>query len=132
MKYSLKEDLRLLDLIENNIKQRGSELEIKSRMRKSIYHCCENTNLSVDEIRNFSKRSWIYNTIFDRFKKIGKENIYKTTYAMCSHSIHGRWSDILMFNLKEEDGLYKINLNFKEPTIKIIMPIAFYLSDVLQ
>lgn len=131
LKYSLKEDVKLLNTIEENIKQRGFELAIETRMKKSILNVCEKANISIVDVENFKKHSWIYNSIFDRFQKMQKGIFYESTYRMCSHSIHGRWTDIYMFNLKEKNGLYEINLDFREPNLKILTPTALCLADVL-
>ena len=127
MKNSLKSDYKLYEEIEENIRNRGSEIEIEKRMKQSILNCFSSSNLTFKEVKSYKPKS-----ILDKFKINNREHFYQSMYRMCSHSIHPNWTNILFNNLEKIDNEgFVISTEYKEPDIRILAPIIMCLCDAL-
>jgi hypothetical protein len=103
IEYSLREEKRLLTRIERNIRERGSELPIETRMKDSIKRSFEESLFSVDQVNEENRDPW-GETIYKRAKKASMEDIYFSVFSLPSHAVHGNWQDLITYHLDYENG----------------------------
>lgn len=103
IEYSLREEKRLLNKINNNIALRGSEIPIETRMKRSIEQAFEKSSLSLDKVDEDNREPW-GETIYKRAKKVNMEDIYFAMFSLPSHAVHGNWQDLITYHLEYEDG----------------------------
>lgn len=117
IKYSLKTEKKLYDMINKNIESRdGTELPIEKRMKESIERSFKSSGLELKDVnKNFK-----WKNIYERTKTVDQEFYYKTYYGISSHSIHGNWQEIMFNHLNENENGFQINLSWKEPRPQLI------------
>jgi len=117
IKYSLITEKELWKTIKNNIKDRkDAKLNIEERMLSSIENSFEASDFSLDDVNRSSK----WKSIAKRAEVVAGEQFYSSFYGIASHSIHGNWQDILTNNLTEDEGKFKINLEWNRPRPQIM------------
>lgn len=100
--YSLREEKRLLNRIEENIAKKGSELPIETRMKKSIMKVFEDSGISPEQVDEKNRASW-GESIFKRAERIGLKDAYQGLISIASHAVHGNWQDLISHHLEKGD-----------------------------
>ena len=129
VKHSLNQDYTFYKNIEKNIKERGYEKPIEKRMKKSIQNYFKLSNLNMDNY-SYKGNSWFCKNVYERFEYCGREKLYDA-YRMSSHSVHGGWVDLCMFNLKKVDNGFFINPDFTDVDIRSIAPISLIYIEAI-
>ena len=101
IEYSLREEKRLLNRIEKNIVNRGRELPIETRMKKSILMSFKDSGISPEQVDEKNRTSW-GESIFKRAQKIGLKDAYQGLISIASHAVHGNWQDLINHHLEKE------------------------------
>lgn len=114
IEYSLREEKRLLNRINNNIAERGYELPIEQRMKKSIKRAFKTSNFVPAKVNENNFDSW-EKTIHKRAKIVGMEDIYSALFSLPSHDIHGNWQNLINNHLEYENNEFNPNTNRKMP-----------------
>lgn len=115
IEYSLREEKRLHQKIERNIKARGGEeLPIEKRMKASIERAFKKSGFTHEQVNEESRASW-GGSIFKRAKAVGMEDAYSSLMGLPSHSVHGNWQDLITNHLEyEKDGTFTPNTDWSD------------------
>lgn len=134
IKYSLREDKRLLDRIDDNLKSENrSEKEIEKRMKKSISRYYERGGYSIEEINSSNKSPWGGDNIYFRAKELGMNEAHLLMFSGQSSQIHGNWHDLILYHLKEnKDGTYQPVQDWHSPDSRIINAVSFLSIPLLK
>lgn len=103
IEYSLREEKRLLKMINQNIDRRKHELPIESRMKRSINRAFQTSSFSTTQVDETKREPW-GETIYKRAKSIGMGEAYFALFSLPSHAVHGNWQDLIDYHLKCENG----------------------------
>lgn len=114
IEYSLREEKRLLNNINDNISKRGSELPIEKRMKKSINRAFQTSNFKPEDVDEKNREPWEEN-IYKRAKSVGLGNVYSAILSLPSHYIHGNWQDLISNHLEFENGEFSPNPDWNMP-----------------
>lgn len=139
--YSLRHEIRLLELIEKNIRTRdGAVLPIEERMISSIEKTFYNSGFERGDATKISMTPWSKLNLYKRAEAIGWEHAYLGAFGGPSHSVHGNWQDLIQYQLQIVEGGYKPNFNWHHPRPHLVFLIvilgckclAAYASHVLD
>ena len=103
IEYSLREEKRLLNKINQNIDRRGNELPIETRMKQSINRAFQISSFSSTQVDEKKWKPW-GEKIYERAKSIGMEEAYFALFSLPSHAVHGNWQDLITYHLEHENG----------------------------
>lgn len=120
IEYSLRTEKQLLNFIEENIIKRGFELPIETRMKSSINRSLKLSSFTWNKVNEKNRQAWS-ETIYNRAKSIGKEDYYKTNFALPSHYIHGNWQDLIFNHLIFEEGEFSPDFNWKHSRPQVLI-----------
>jgi len=123
IEYSLREEKRLLNKINKNIKERGQELPIEKRMKISIKKAFDTSNFKPEDVDETNRQSW-EETIYKRAKIIGMEEIYFYTFSLPCHDIHGNWQNLIINHLEYENGEFAPNTDWSMPRPQVLFAIC--------
>jgi len=125
IKYSLRHERKLRDVILENIKDRGgSKLHIEKRMLTSIERAAKRSGMQIDDISPSHPRNWGDKNISERTKDVGLEVTYLGLYGGGSRSIHGGWMDLLHHHLEYEESGFAPNFTWGRPRPQQLLPIS--------
>jgi hypothetical protein len=131
--------LKMLRSYENVVKKNidlrnGDKIAIEDSILKSISKAYENSGVSRDDIDKWNAKKSILKGFKDRFKDVGKEDLYDVAYRTGSQSTHGNWDTLttnyLIYNIDTERfsiDLREIPLDFRE-----INPILIIIVNTLK
>lgn len=123
----LKAEVALRDQITTNIKIRGGQIfPIEKRMLDSTGRMLEESGMTEEQVSS-TKEMPKFNTICT---DIDLGDLYLVVQKLGSHSIHGNWSDILMYYVsKQEDGSFALQDHDAPPHAnQYLYPSLFVLS----
>lgn len=123
IKYSLREEKRLLMEIEKNSEDRGYELPIEVRMRESIERAFETSEIHPDQIDESDKSPWCGKSMRKLSLSMDMENVYYAIYGF-SHDIHGNWQNLITNHLEYKDGEFSPNTSWSYPRPQYLLPIG--------
>lgn len=126
--YSLRTEKKLLEEIEENIKTRGYELSIETRMKKSVNKSFEKSGITPEDV-NSSERSVWGGSIYQRFKKLGLEKGYLGIFGIQSHFVHGNWQELLRYHLNFENGYFSPNTDWDRTSPQPIFALGIILGE---
>jgi len=129
--YSLREEKKLLDLIDKNVTSRGYELPIESRMRSSIMRSFDSSGLAPDQIDETNRKTW-GGSIFRRAESIGLAEAYRALFGLPSHVIHGNWQDLLRFHVKQEGDEFLPSMEWTIPRPQPIFLLGLLSAAVCE
>jgi hypothetical protein len=129
--YSLREEKKLLKLIDNNIKSRGYELHIERRMRNSILGAFKKSDLDVEKIDEKNSKPW-GKSIYNRAETIGMAEAYRGLFGGPSHAIHGNWQDLLRFHLIKEGSDFLPSADWTMPRPQTVFSVAMLSSEACR
>jgi hypothetical protein len=99
-------------------------------MQKSILNSLQQTDTDINTIEPI--RNWGENTIFNRFKNAGAEELYPVFYLQ-SHAIHGNWTDLIHHHIrKQEDGGYEIKASFSRTDPRCLLPFMYLIASISE
>lgn len=138
VEYSLREEKRLLNLIDKNVKSRGYELPIESRMRRLIMREFDNSGIAPDQVDETKRTAW-GKSIFKRAKSVGMADAYPAVFGLPSHVVHGSWQDLLQYHVEQDSTEFSPSPDWTIPRPQIVFAAAllsadacrFYLSTIL-
>jgi hypothetical protein len=132
VKYSLRTEKNLLEIINQNIKKRGYPIPIENRMLDSIQASFRDSGISPEEIDKKRDSTWGGN-ILNRAAKLGLLNeVYLGGFAFPSHSVHGNWEDLLAHHLfKDETGFYPCH-DWHPPRPQQLEGVGFLVLEAIR
>ena len=98
IEYSLREEKRLLQLINENVGARGHELPIEFRMTRSIMRSFQIAGLAPEDVDEKRRNPWGGN-LFKKAKHLGLDRAYLGLIGQPSHAVHGNWQDLITCHL---------------------------------
>jgi hypothetical protein len=117
IKYSLITEKELWNTICDNISKRnGDVLPIEDRMQISIKNSFDKSDFDLDEVKHSSK----WKSVASRAELVAGDIFYDIFYGISSHSVHGNWQDILIYNLEKTEDGFKIKLDWHDSKPQII------------
>lgn len=139
IEYSLREEKRLLNRINENIANRGYKLPIESRMISSIKRAFRTSSFSPEQVNEKNRQLW-GEKIYKRAKSIRMEDAYFALFSLPSHSVHGNWQDLISYNLKYEKGEFSPQTQWNHPRPQLLFAVALlsgdtnklYLNEIIQ
>ena len=129
IEYSLREEKRLLNEINENITKRGYELPIEKRMKKSINRSFKTSNFKPENVHENKRESW-EETIYKRAKIVGMERMYTSLFSLPSHDIHGNWQNLIANHLEFDNGEFSPNTDWARPRPQPLFALSVLCSDV--
>lgn len=129
--YSLREEKKMLKLIDTNINSRGFELHIERRMRNSIFGAFEKSGLDVEKIDEKNSKPW-GKSIYNRAETIGMAEAYRGLFGGPSHAIHGNWQDLLRFHLIKDGSDFLPSPDWTIPRPQTVFSVAMLSSEVCR
>ncbi len=131
VEYSLREEKRLLMLIDENIKSRGHELPIESRMRKSILRSFEESGVKPEQVDETKKTVW-GESIYKKTQLVGMETAYRGLVSLPSHAVHGNWQDLLQHHIQHEGDGFSPKPGWSRSRPQYIFVAALLSAEVCQ
>lgn len=101
LEYGLRNEKRLLKIVDTAIQARGHEFPIEKRIRESIADNFRISSLKPEQVDDSKRSSW-GEDIYRRSKRIGREDQYIALFGMSSSAVHGNWSDLMRYHLSQE------------------------------
>lgn len=105
LEYGLRNDKRMLKIIDLEIQERGHEIPIEKRIRKSIANIFKISTLRPEDVDDTKRTSW-GEDIYRRAKKIGRGHQYIALFGMASSAVHGNWSDLLRYHIEQKGEVF--------------------------
>ena len=132
IKDSLSNEVKFSETIKTNITNRdGNILDIEKRMIDSI-----NKAFSISGYQDKKvSRNYQWKSIKERVKIVvnDKDTFYNGLIGMSSHSIHGKWQDILKYNLfLKENDKFSINIEWTSPQPQLMDCVIWANIDLLD
>lgn len=131
VEYSLREEKRLLNRLNEEVARRGYELPIESRMQSSIMSAFDKSGLTPADVDETSRRSWGY-SIYNRARAVGMAQAYIAIYGLPNHVIHGNWQDLLQYHVEYDDDGFSPSHEWTPPRPQIVFVAALMSSNVCQ
>jgi len=128
IEYSLKTEKQLLNMINKNIKKRGAELPIESRMKRSIEQAFKTSSFSPEEVDETAREPW-GGTIYKRAKSIGLEKEYFALFGLLSHTVHGNWQDLINYHLEYENGEFSPKPEWEPSRPQTLLATALFSAE---
>lgn len=129
IEYSLREEKRLLNTMRANIRQRGYELPIETRMKMSIERAFHKSLFSPAKVNETKWKSW-GDKIFERAKKANMEEIYFAMFSLPSHAVHGNWQDLITYHLEYENGEFAPRTEWGYPRPQPLFAAALLSAEI--
>lgn len=105
VRYSLKQEKRLHERINQNIERRGGKASpVETRMLNSIAKTLNASGETLDTVSTSRPKEWANKNLYQRAETLGWEELYLGTFGGPSASVHGNWMDLLENHLEEHDG----------------------------
>lgn len=114
IEYSLREEKRLLNKIDQNITKRGYELPIEGRMKCSIDESFKTSSFSFEQVDDTKWTPW-GEKIYERAENIGMQEQYFALFSLPSHAVHGNWQELIMYHLEDENGKFSPRTDWNRP-----------------
>jgi hypothetical protein len=130
--YSLKHEKKLMNRINENIKQRSGEvLPIEDRMLKSINRSFRVSGVEPEQIEAMELRNWGNKNIYEKAKDVGLDEAYLGAFSGPSHDIHGNWQDLLKYHLgSDEHGHFTPDFEWHRPRPQYLNVVALHAAEV--
>lgn len=128
IEYSLREEKRLLNKINQNINKRGYELHIEGRMKYSINRAFQTSSFSPTQVDETKWKPW-GEKIYERAKSIEMEDEYFALFSLPSHSVHGNWQDLITYHLENENGEFSPKAQWGHPRPQPVFAAALLSAE---
>jgi len=130
IEYSLRTEKRLLNKIDQNIAERGYEVAIEKRMKRSIDNAFVTSSMKPGQVDETKWKPW-GEKIYERAQRVGMEEIHFVGVSLPSHFVHGNWQDLIMHHLyEEEDGGFTPKPDWEVPTPQPLLSAALLAAEV--
>ena len=126
--YSLRSEKKLYEIITNNIAERGYEIPIEKRMKRSISRSFEKSGISLNRVNSANKNVW-GGSIFKRFKDLGLAKGYHALFGIQSHFVHGNWQELLMHHLDYQGGKFTPRCDWSPPRPQPIFAMGYLIGE---
>jgi hypothetical protein len=128
IKHSLQTEYEILDILRQNTSDKDVLEPIEERIIKSMSKAFDDADFDKSQMNRSSK----WNTkIKQRLSEIIGPSAYALIYGLASHSIHGNWQDLVLYNLeKKDDGFYPYP-DWATPRLQILTVSTIFSCDVL-
>lgn len=125
--YSLRQEKKLHDRIQNDIQLGGKVLPVHTRMLNSIAKAVKASGARIEELSSSHPRNWANKNLFERAQAIGLDESYIGTFGGPSSSVHGNWGDLLTFQLQtnHSEGTFTPHFEWWNPRPQIATGVAF-------
>ena len=131
VKFGLKGERELYDIIQENIRNRnGQELDIERGMLLSIARTCENSGVKIEEI-DPKAGSW-GGSYRDRLVATGLGDGYPILQGITSQAVHGSWSDLIRNYLSKNDTGYEPKSDHTQTDGELFGPMAFFATNAAK
>lgn len=129
--YSLKHEKKLINRINNNIKNRNGEmLPIEERMLKSINRSFKVSGIDPENVEGKELKNWGNKNIYEKAEDVGLGEAYLAAFGGPSHGIHGNWQDLLEYHLiSDEDGNFSPNIEWRRPRPQVLNVVALHAAE---
>jgi hypothetical protein len=127
VRHSLKQERRLSDRINENIRARGGEiLPVEQRMLESIDRAVKASGLSIGDLSPSRPRDWADKNLYQKADAVGLGETYIGTFGGPSSSVHGNWMDLLEFHLDthHDEGNFSPEFEWHNPRPQIGQTVA--------
>jgi len=131
VEYSLREEKRLLKLIERKVDSRGHELPIEGRMKASIMKAFRNSGVLPDSVDEKKRAAW-GGSVYKRAERVGFSEGYIALMALPSHVIHGNWQDLLMYHLDRSGNAFEPRPEWTMPRPQMVFAAAFLSAEICK
>lgn len=101
-------------IIKNITLKNGEKTVIEDSIIKSISKSYENSGVSHDDIDKWNFKHSILKGFKDRFRAVGKEDLYNIVYKTGAQSSHGNWDTLLTNYLTYNIDTEKFSIDIKE------------------
>lgn len=130
--YSLKHEKKLMNRINDNIKQRkGEVLPIEDRMLNSINHSFRVSGVEPKQIKARELRNWGNKNIYEKAEDVGLGEAYLAAFGGPSHGIHGNWQDLLEYHLEcDNQGQFTPVFEWHRPRPQYLNVVALQSAEV--
>ena len=134
IKYTLREDKRLYERIQQNVEDDERNLRpIERRMIKSIKRYYDIADYELDEIDASNKQNWGNSSVYYRAKELDMNEAHMLLFSGQSFTIHGNWHDLLLYHLEEtDDGNFKPVQDWNPPKTSVLNSISFLTIPLLK
>lgn len=129
IEYSLRTEKRLLNKINQKIKERGTELPIERRMKISIDRAFKTSSFSPEEVDETAREPW-GETIRKRAENIKWEEEYFALFSLLSHTVHGNWQDLITHHLEYENGKFSPRIEWEPSRPQPLFAAALLSAEV--
>ncbi|MCF8241462.1 MAG: DUF5677 domain-containing protein [Melioribacteraceae bacterium] len=132
VKYSLRNDKRLWNRIEDNIQTRGEELPIERRMKESILYNFEQAEITIKEVDEKMKAPWGDKSTYKRAEDLGIEKMHLHMFSGQSHAIHGNWNDLIFYHLKRNGNYFEPDFNWSKVRPQGMLSQSLFTTNALK
>ncbi len=129
IKHSLQTERQVLEILKSNTSDKDVLEPIEERIIHSIKKAFDDADFSENELNKSSK--W-EKKLKSRLSDIIDPQAYALIYGTASHSIHGNWQDLILYNLEKKDGGFYPNSDWSMPRLQILSCAIFFCCDGLQ
>jgi hypothetical protein len=119
VEYSLREEKRLLKLINENVAERGQEIPIETRMKASVMHWFDRSGVDPGRVDAENYRPWA-GSIANKARQLDAQSLYKLAFSLQSHSVHGNWQDLLLYHLESHDDGFSPMLDWHQASAELV------------
>lgn len=132
--YSLKHEKKLMNKIEENIKNRnGDILPIENRMIDSISRSFKVSGVKPEDIKPKELKNWGGKNIYEKADDVGLSEAYLAAFGGPSHNVHGNWQDLLEYHLEDtENGHFKPDFDWHQPRPQYLNVVAVHSIEALK
>jgi Family of unknown function (DUF5677) len=136
--YSLREEKKLLNMIQSNIAQRGHEIPIEVSMKVSIEDAFVSSGIRPEEIDERKTNPWGA-SIWHKAKEVGLGAAYQALVGLPNHAVHGNWQDLVTYQLERDGEQFKPFTDWTPARSEILFMAAMlsvgasqvYLNDLM-
>lgn len=128
VEYSLREEKRMLNRVNQNIKERGNELPIEKRIKKSIDRAFKLSLLTPEQVDESNYEPW-GEKIYKRAKAAKIEYVYDV-FSSHNHYVHGNWQDLLFHHIDDVGNRFIPKPDWSYIRPQPIFALAIFSVDV--
>ncbi|MBT6053348.1 MAG: hypothetical protein HOI47_09855 [Candidatus Scalindua sp.] len=131
VKYSLREEKKLLNIINKGVEERGHETPWETRMRTLIMKAFKRSEVNPEEVDESNRKPW-GKSIYQRAKDVGHDKAYLVIFSLPSHTVHGNWQDLLEFHLEGDGEYFKPSSGYGHPRPSLLLGLSLLSANVCQ
>lgn len=117
IKSGLAYDKKLWDEINN--RKKSPPLEIEKRMLESIEKRFKQSHLTIEEVQS-KDTNWRDKSLYQIAENLNVEHEYEFGYRTSSQVIHGSWSEMIKYHLRETNDHFEPFLEYQSTRPQIV------------